>query len=146
MNILHQAQVKLHKKEKPGFFGEGGWLFLTENKLVFAKTGMSTIYKTLYNEKDLEKFYNKGKIKLEIPLSDIIEAAADSKIGAPYLTIKYRSQKGEEVLSFQDADTSRYLFANGHDYNYWVEAIHRLKKTSEKLAPPPPPPPPPFQT
>ena len=75
-----------------------------------------------------------------------IEVAADSKIGAPYLRIKYRSQKGEEVLSFQDSDTSRYLFATGHNYNYWVEAINRLKKTSEKLPPPPPPPPPPFQT
>ena len=100
MKILHQAQVRLHKKEKPGFFGEGGWLLLTEDKLVFAKTGMSTMYKALYNEKDLEKFYNKGKIKLEIPLSNIIEVAADSKIGAPYLRIKYRSQKGEEVFEF----------------------------------------------
>jgi hypothetical protein len=122
MKIIRQAQVRLHRKETPGVLGEGGWLFLTEDKVVFAKTGMRVIYKALYNEKELEKLYNEGKVKLEIPISSIIEAAADTKLATPYLRVRYRSQKGDKVLSFIHAGDMIVS-----SYSSFVEDIYRIK-------------------
>ena len=136
--------MAFYRKEKPALLGgKNGWLFLVEDKLIFTKTGMNRIYRTRYNEKELEKFYSEGKVQLEIPLSDVVEALADTKLGAPYVMVRYRSQKGEEVASFMGYETGSYLYNLDYNFRYWVNAIYGQKKTIENPLPPPPPPPPP---
>jgi hypothetical protein len=62
LKIIFKEQVSLHRKEKPGVFGgKEGWLFLTENRLVFVKS------------KEIEKFNREGKGELEIPQSKMVE-------------------------------------------------------------------------
>ena len=123
MKILVQNQVAFYRKEKPALFGgKNGWLFLIEDKLIFTKTGKSRLYRTNYNEKELEKFCSEGKVQLEIPLSEVVEAVAGTKIGAPYVMVRYRSQKGEEVASFMGYETGSYL------YNLDIISVTGLKR------------------
>ncbi len=122
MKIILKDQVSLHKKEKPGVFGgKAGWLFLTDDKLVFVKT------------KELDKFHREGKAESEIPLSKIVEVASDFRLGTPYLTVRYRSEQGEDILSLIHDTAAQQVEV---DYAPWVEAIHeRMKEIRQSKAP-----------
>ncbi len=134
MKIVLQDQVSLHKKEKPGVFGsKGGWLFLTEDKLVFVKTGWRGAIRACFSEKELEKFYKEGKVGLEIPLSSIIEIGSDIRLGNPYLTVRYRTEQGEEICSLLHNSTAAQVVV---DYTPWVEAVYKRMKEIRKLEAP----------
>jgi hypothetical protein len=134
VKIILQDEISLHKKEKPGVFGsKGGWLFLTDDKLVFVKTGWRGAIRACYSEEELDKFYKEGKVGLEIPLSNIIEISSDTRLGNPYLTVRYRTEQGEDVCSLLHKSTAAQVIL---DYTPWVEAIYKRMKEIRKLEAP----------
>jgi len=98
-DVIVKAEAIFYDSEKPKMKGPIGQLILSGRRLAFIKYAPRGLIGTAqdYSSNIDEGLKNEGSV--EIPMTQVSEAKADSTWGTPYLRVRYRVGSVEKACS-----------------------------------------------